>query len=712
MFPSVCSPPVTVLTSTDKDNYHNGYHADAVASFSGSAAAPHAIHFTWDGSDIHNEWKYLINRADDCNGDWEVQDLVDRTESSKTLTGLKSGLHGFQVVPLTFADVAEHAEPSSEVCIELIPPDLSGLYDMLVHWPSGGIAPPPVGDESIGLFHCIVNLEHDLTTNVIQTRQQCVTEIPAVEETPPTWEDTCEALAARVPPECVAGELSLKDPVEGPDGVSGPPPPPPYSLHPPSVSIPPTVSSGHYFPNGELSLCPGAPCSVITWCQEDVGSPGDVGPNVVWRIIIFNPGKPSTMQLDTDGDTSEDTQVKRVSTGKVDIFYNKSVTRCDSGDAAGFPTFDDLPVLFIKVHEPGGFNPNSDPAWWRTGELPRKLDFDDDNCIDERELSANPGPNCGDDPYNPTDSFFNPNTVDLSGAYDITMRVRRGDCGLLGCDDIRPGEYFSCKMSLEHDTNDNTVSARTYCYHDEAAADINPEAFPGKFGDGFWGAPPPGPLDANGNYAFGDVDETHTELTGTFDTGSREIRISGCFQSLANLGNVYVELTLDAHQKPGTVDIWTGQDNATCTTGAAFGDYDIANGAPPGPYNDADVFVAKQPGGAGRDSDRDGVPDSRELMDDTVCGRRDPYNPYDYYDVSIPRDGVIDLPNDILGVILHFAPGGYAAGDENWDRPPVMAGAGLGSTWNRGTPDGVIDLPNDQLGVIFQFNPGGCPALS
>ena len=41
-----------------------------------------------------------------------------------------------------------------------------------------------------------------------------------------------------------------------------------------------------------------------------------------------------------------------------------------------------------------------------------------------------------------------------------------------------------------------------------------------------------------------------------------------------------------------------------------------------------------------------------------------------------------------------------------------MAGAGLGSVWNRGSPDGVIDLPNDILGVQLQFNPGGCPPLS
>ena len=67
---------------------------------------------------------------------------------------------------------------------------------------------------------------------------------------------------------------------------------------------------------------------------------------------------------------------------------------------------------------------------------------------------------------------------------------------------------------------------------------------------------------------------------------------------------------------------------------------------------------------------------------------------------------MIDLPNDILGVILKFAPGGYPPGDENWDRP--WKTSGHGGSWNRGLPDGVIDLPNDILGVTLQFNPGGC----
>ena len=65
------------------------------------------------------------------------------------------------------------------------------------------------------------------------------------------------------------------------------------------------------------------------------------------------------------------------------------------------------------------------------------------------------------------------------------------------------------------------------------------------------------------------------------------------------------------------------------------------------------------------------------------------------------HDGVIDLPNDILGVILRFAPlvGGAPPYDVRFDR-----GAQIGANhWQRAGPDGVIDLPNDILGVILQF---------
>ena len=67
----------------------------------------------------------------------------------------------------------------------------------------------------------------------------------------------------------------------------------------------------------------------------------------------------------------------------------------------------------------------------------------------------------------------------------------------------------------------------------------------------------------------------------------------------------------------------------------------------------------------------------------------------------LPKDQIIDLPNDILGVIQHFAPlGTEPEYDVSFDRGPRFTGP----AWNMTAPDGVIDLPNDILGVIQQFN--------
>ena len=107
----------------------------------------------------------------------------------------------------------------------------------------------------------------------------------------------------------------------------------------------------------------------------------------------------------------------------------------------------------------------------------------------------------------------------------------------------------------------------------------------------------------------------------------------------------------------------------------------------------------------GGDADGDGCSDQQEHdPDETLGGQRDPTNPWDFYDVlgagGGPPDGVIDLPNDILGVIQHFSADGKGGYGLNFDRGP-SAGP---NPWNMTAPDGVIDLPNDILGVILQFN--------
>ena len=105
------------------------------------------------------------------------------------------------------------------------------------------------------------------------------------------------------------------------------------------------------------------------------------------------------------------------------------------------------------------------------------------------------------------------------------------------------------------------------------------------------------------------------------------------------------------------------------------------------------------------DTDGDGCSDLRENgSDETLGGLRDYLYPHDYYDVlgagqTPVHDGVIDLPNDILGVIQHFSPQGQPPYEVRFDR-----GATIGANhWERDVPDGVIDLPNDILGVIQQF---------
>jgi len=546
--------------------------------------------------------------------------------------------------------------------------------------PLAGVGDILVGDlgTNAGLFYCIAKTDHEVSTDQIKTSLQCNIDVPGQGDTgltPPPWSDTNPALSNPSEP--------------GADLVAGPPPPPPYTI------LAPSKGYGDHFPAGGASCSDvaGDPCVVTASCFEDVGSPAGLGPNIISVASI------RTAEATVSG-------VDEVSTGVVDIYYNQNNTNCKGGSPVGTPDFDNLALFSIDAYDKGGANVNPNPAPWRPAAGGTTLDFDGDGCSDEDELDKNSTAKCGDDPQNPSDSF-DPNTVDLTGIYDLTTRVIRADDGA-------PGIYFYCRIDVQHNTGDNTVEASPFCYTDSVASEINPQGYPGLNGDGYSGAPPPGlcpadptcTADAFPVFAFADVDTNPTVLSGTFDKGTNLIEIEGCFEDQdgeSSLGNVYVELAISAHQLPGTVDIWILQTLPNCQNGTPVG-------APT--FDNADTaFAMPNPDkGKGYDQDDDGVPTEREVGSGNACGRRDPYNQYDYYDVSIPRDGVIDLANDILGVILNFAPGGYPAGDENFDRPaPISGSAGA---WNRGAPDGVIDLPNDILGVILQFNPGGCPATS
>lgn len=106
------------------------------------------------------------------------------------------------------------------------------------------------------------------------------------------------------------------------------------------------------------------------------------------------------------------------------------------------------------------------------------------------------------------------------------------------------------------------------------------------------------------------------------------------------------------------------------------------------------------------DTDGDGCSDLAEIgMNEALGGRRDLANPYDFYDVAGanlgPPDGYVDLFNDIVGVIDHYAPVGTEAEyGVNFDRGPFPIGADV---WDLTAPDGKIDLFNDISGVINQF---------
>lgn len=82
-------------------------------------------------------------------------------------------------------------------------------------------------------------------------------------------------------------------------------------------------------------------------------------------------------------------------------------------------------------------------------------------------------------------------------------------------------------------------------------------------------------------------------------------------------------------------------------------------------------------------------------------GLRDLFHPWDFYDTN--GDRRIDLPHDILGVVLRYSANPQLPYDEAYDRGEVIGEPPWTHPWNRYGPDGTIDLANDILGVIQQY---------
>ena len=106
------------------------------------------------------------------------------------------------------------------------------------------------------------------------------------------------------------------------------------------------------------------------------------------------------------------------------------------------------------------------------------------------------------------------------------------------------------------------------------------------------------------------------------------------------------------------------------------------------------------------DTDGDGCTDQQENgLDEKLGGLRHYLNPHDFFDVNGDRH--IDVPNDILQVILAYLQGPNDVGgpgpnySTTKDRGAAVVGALF--AWQRTGPDGRIDVPNDILPIILQY---------
>ena len=95
------------------------------------------------------------------------------------------------------------------------------------------------------------------------------------------------------------------------------------------------------------------------------------------------------------------------------------------------------------------------------------------------------------------------------------------------------------------------------------------------------------------------------------------------------------------------------------------------------------------------DTDRDGCKDVTELTSNSTSGIRDPFNPFDVYDIN--HDGTVNINVDILQTAQAFGPVGP---QDRRDRGTNNFGP---FSWNKEGPNGVININDDVLGVAQQF---------
>ncbi len=557
---------------------------------------------------------------------------------------------------------------------------LSGVYDALVH----------PNDKSVGLHHCIMRIDHDAGDDRAKGAAVCYIDTP--------------------------GLNPGSDLPEFADGVPGPPPPPPYT-----TSAPTKLEGSYDSGTGTLTLA---------GCWSNIG--GSLGPNAILEITVPN-AKASLPDLE----------------GSVVIYGQQSIASCDTAT-------------------PKGPAPGADSLNLTRATAGR--DFDSDGCTDSDELSK-PGPasKCGDDPYNPQDS-----DDDVTGTGSLLVTVVQADvcqggtsaqpthhaqtepvpdlcAGENGTPDggtsddlpdgtVIGGNYFQCITDTigTPDVTTYVVSVFVYCYsnnplltvncQEAAGSATNPCAIsdsacdppvaggqdPSKCGDGLPGSSAPGP--------FGDVDDEHTVLTGSYDPDTNTLTTSGCFDGIENalLGPaIWSTSTVNGQTGQGTVDIWT-QQAAGCPGGEPVTTPDFDN---------APIETVEQPDGW--DTDLDNCSDATELRTfldmsaDTggtgsgagAGGLRDPFNRWDWFDqwINGKTDGSTVI-GDIGAVVARFgsvgtpgdpkvppaSPVGY---DTQADRGGALAGSA--GPWNLKPPDGAI-VVGDIGATVGHFGHAGC----
>ena len=460
------------------------------------------------------------------------------------------------------------------------------------------------------------------------------------------------------------------------DGLAGAPPPPPYGVSKPTKLF-------GTFNAGTKTL-------ELHGCFENFG--GSVGPNVV-------------VELSVDGASMK---------GDVTINQNQSIVQCDAAQLTG---------AFTATPQPGQTTSTSPVS---LAAQAANMDHDLDGCTDRNELSLNRSNlACGDDPYNPWDSDL---SIDSVG--NLLVTAARADWNPAEPNPalaFLPGSYFHCITDTQHNKSTNELDLSVFCYIDIATVNVNNTAYAGVKGDGLPGAGPPFGFTNNplvNATAFGDVDDNHTNLTGTLNKKTNAIEIAGCFNDkdgTGSLGHVYTAATIDVHTGQGKVDIWLNvADVNNCLTGTGLGAASIVGAL----IETVEQEPKVTPNGVQNawDTDLDGCSDKQELSNTQLTGGlRDPYNRWDLFDAeqTFSEKSVGFL--DFLAILQRFNTvdnGGTAVINRTSD-PQTTPDAGAGvyhprfdrnisfiagsNFWNEGPPDGAIGFL-DFNAILRQFN--------